>query len=240
MNTTLTRPLASVRALSGLGIAADRHAGAHSPRQVLIAGDEAYQRFGLADGVLGESLRVAGRTDDWRAGELLQVGDEVLLWLTFACEPCGRLDRHRPGLSAVIGRHRGMLARVLRGGTMHPGDRVLPVGSALPADADLFSDDWRARVLAVARAVPPGRWIRYAQLAGMAGVAMTYCRAFPRVLAGLPAEVGERVRTAAQATSGQPWDGAGLFEAKVDVDVDVDPDAALAAAPPQRPGVEKR
>lgn len=217
--------VSAITAITGLGLAGERHAAAHSPRQVLIVGDEAYRRFGLPDGVLGENLRVPGRTDDWRSGELLQVGDEVLLWLTFACEPCGRLDRQRSGLSRTIGRHRGMLARVLRGGTLFPADPVQRIGEAVPLRPDLFSDDWRVRVIGVARAVPPGRWIGYAQLAAMAGVARTYCRAFPRVLVGLPTEVGARVRSAAQALPDAPWDGAGLF--------DIDPAA-------QRPGVEKR
>lgn len=212
-------------AIAGLGLAGERHAAAHSPRQVLIVGDEAYRRFGLPDGVLGENLRVPGRTDDWRSGELLQVGDEVVLWLTFACEPCGRLDRQHNGLSRTIGRHRGMLARVMRGGLLLGNDPVRRIGSALPLHPDLFSDDWRVRVHGVARAVPPGRWIGYAQLAAMAGVASTYCRAFPRVLAGMPTEVGARVRSAAQALPDAPWDGDGLF--------DIDPAT-------QRPGVEKR
>ncbi len=224
MSTVLTRPLADRHALTGVGLSDDRHALAHSPRQVLFTGDEAYRRFGLVDGVLGENLRVAGATDGWRAGDLLQVGDEVVLWLTFACEPCGRLDRQRAGLSRLIGRHRGMLARVWHGGTLRHGDAVRPIGSVMPADADLFSDDWRTRVLGVARAVPPGRWIGYAQLAGMAGVARSYCRAFPKVLAGLPAEAGARIRPASRALPGAPWDGAGLFD----------------AAPPQRPATANR
>jgi hypothetical protein len=225
--TTMTTlaPMTPITAIAGLGLAGSRHAAAQSPRQVLIVGDDAYRRFDLPDGVLGENLRVPGSIADWQAGERVQVGDEVLLWLTFACEPCGRLDRHRSGLSRLIGRHRGMLARVLRGGVMSGADPVLRIGMATPLRPALFDDDWRARVCGVARAVPEGRWIGYAQLATMAGVARTYCRAFPRLLAGLPPEVAARIRSAAQALPDAPWDGAGLF--------DIDPT-------PQRPGVEKR
>ncbi len=222
----MSRPAVVHTAIAGLGLAGERHAQAHSPRQVLLVGDAAYRRLDLPDGALGENLRVPGDIADWRAGDLVQVGDEVVLWLSFACEPCGRLDRLRPGLSRHIGRDRGMLARVLEGGRLSDADAFRRIGSARPLRPDLHDEDWRARVAAVVRAVPPGRWIGYAQLAVMAGVAPSYCRAFPRVLAGLPPDVAGRVRSAAQALPGMPWDGAGLFD--------------LDAATLQRPGVEKR
>lgn len=213
-------------AIAGIGLAGEPHAHALSPRQVLIVGDEAYRRFDLPDGALGENLRVPGSTVDWRSGERLRIGAEVELWLTFACEPCGHLDRRHSGLSSRIGRHRGMLARVLRGGVFGRADPVMHLGDAvLPQPAALYDDDWRTRVRTVACAVPAGRWIGYAQLAVMAGVASTYCRAFPRVLASLPPEVRARIRPVAQALPEPAWDGAGLYD---------------RTAPAQRPGVEKR
>jgi O6-methylguanine-DNA--protein-cysteine methyltransferase len=101
-----------------------------------------------------------------------------------------------------------MLARVLRGGTLAAGDKVLLASVSLPA----ISDDWQARVLSVASAVPAGQYIVYRQLAEMAGVANAYCRAFPKVLSRLPIEVSSRVVGAANALPGPRWNGAELFD----------------------------
>jgi hypothetical protein len=131
----------------------------------------------------------------------------VLLRLMFQCEPCGTLDRFQPGLSGRIGNRRGILARVLAGGAIQPGDRIVDVGRPLPA----WPDDWRARVAQVLQAVPDGMVLSYAQLALLAGVQSTYCRAFPRLLAKLgPEFVGKALP--AQAVLGRRcWDGVGLF-----------------------------
>ncbi len=100
-----------------------------------------------------------------------------------------------------------MLARVLRGGSFGVGDEVSLVRSSLPA----MSDDWQARVLGVACAVPAGQYIAYRQLAELAGVANAYCRAFPKVLARLPVDISSRVVSAATSLPGPRWSGTELF-----------------------------
>jgi hypothetical protein len=141
------------------------------------------------------------------SGTVLQIGPDVLVRLMFQCEACGHLDAWQPRLAARIGLRRGMLARVLHGGVIHPGDRIRDMGRLLPA----WSDDWRARVMQVLDAVPDGAVVTYKRLAHLAGVASTYCRAFPR----LAAKLGPAY--AAKAVSGQSelphlrWDGSGLF-----------------------------
>ncbi len=100
-----------------------------------------------------------------------------------------------------------MLARVLRGGTFSMGDSVSLARASLPA----MSDEWQARVLGVARAVPAGHYILYRQLAEMAGVANAYCRAFPRLLSKLPADVSSRIVGVANALPGPRWSGVELF-----------------------------
>lgn len=194
--------------MANYGILGDRHACPHSPRQLLIAGDATYDTFGLPEATLRENLRVDFSTTDLRSGDLLRIGSEVVLWLTFHCEPCSLLERRHPGTVKTIGKHRGMLARVLRGGSFGVGDEVLLARASLPA----ISDDWQARVLSVACAVPAGHYIVYRQLAEMAGVANAYCRAFPKVLSRLPVEVSSRVVGAANALPGPQWNGAELFD----------------------------
>lgn len=202
------RRLTRVDTMANYGIVGDRHASPHSPRQLLIAGDAAYDRFGLQEATLRENLRVDFSTTDLRSGNLLRIGSDVVLWLTFHCEPCSLLERRHPGTVKTIGKHRGMLARVLRGGSFGVGDEVTLARASLPA----ISDDWQARVISVASAVPAGYYIVYRQLAEMAGVANTYCRAFPKVLSKLPVEVSSRVVGAANALPGPLWDGAELFD----------------------------
>lgn len=208
------RRLARIDAMTNYGIVGDRHACMHSPRQLLIAADTAYELFGLPEATLRENLRINYPTTELRSGDVLRVGSEVVLWLTFHCEPCSLLERRSAGIVKMIGKHRGMLARVLRGGSFSVGDEVSLARASLPA----MSDDWQARVLGVACAVPSGQYIVYRQLAEMAGVANAYCRAFPKVLSKLPAEVSSRVVGAASALPGPRWSGAELFDVRHQVD----------------------
>ena len=174
-------PAAGIDAIAGAGLVGDRHADPLSPRQVLLASASAYADFQLPPHALGENLLVDLDTAALASGTVLRVGETVLLRLMFQCEACGYLDAHKAGVSGRIGRRRGVLARVLAGGAIRPGDRIFDLGSMLSA----WDDDWRARVAQVLQAVPDGRVLTYRQLALLAGVQPTYCRAFPRLLARL-------------------------------------------------------
>ncbi len=213
------RAVDTVAADAGVGLAGDRHADALSPRQVLLAGAPAYARHGLAPHTLRENLLLDIGTSHFVSGTLLRVGAQAVLWLTFGCEACGYLDARRPGIAAAIGRERGMLARVLRGGAIRVGDPVVrlpdrgaaPLAASLPGRLPAWSDDWRERVAAVLARVPPGMVVEYGQLARLAGVQPVYCRAFPRLARSLG------FGHAAVAARGQPgmprWQGHGLFDA---------------------------
>lgn len=206
------RSVAEVQALGGYGLAGDRHASSLSPRQLLVAGTDAYQRWGLAEGSLRENIRVDFSTSELASGDLLRMGSEVVIAITFLCEPCRLLERRCSGTLASIGRDRGMLARVLRGGTIRRGAGV----SLCRAKGPAFSDQWQERVQHVACAVPEGSWISYRQLAEMAGVQTAYCRAFPKVLSQLPERMAARVRSQRDAPGVAPWSGAGFFDMGMD------------------------
>ncbi|MBH1963242.1 MAG: hypothetical protein I8H77_02840 [Comamonadaceae bacterium] len=197
-----------VDTVTSYGIVGDRHASLHSPRQLLFAGNAGYEQFGLPEATLRENVRIDFSTAELHSGDILRLGSEVVLWLTFHCEPCHLLERRHPGTVKLIGRNRGMLARVLRGGAFGVNDKVLLSRAYLPA----MSDDWQLRVLGVASAVPAGQYIYYRQLAEMAGVATAYCRAFPKVLSRLPTEVSSRIVSAASSLPGPRWNGAELFD----------------------------
>ena len=202
------RPVSTAQAIANFGLAGDCHASPRSPRQLLLAGRPAYERWGLPSASLRENLLLDFSTAQLASGDLVRIGGEVILWITFVCEPCNRLERRCPGTLKTIGADRGMLARVLRGGELRQGDEV----AVCRAKAPMFSDDWRERVLQVARAVPEGSWISHRQLAEMAGVDTAYCRAFPRVLSRLPAAVAGRVGSDAGKTGALAWSGAGFFD----------------------------
>jgi hypothetical protein len=130
-----------VVALGGAGLAGDVHADPLSPRQLLLAGSPAYQSLDLPAHALRENLLLNLDTARLRSGHVLQVGCNVRLRLMFQCEACGRLDLQHPSLARALGARRGMLARVVTGGEMLPGDLVRDLGPQMPP----WSDDWRAR-----------------------------------------------------------------------------------------------
>lgn len=197
-----------VQAISNYGLVGDKHASPYSPRQLLLAGMDAYRQFDLPPAALRENLLVDSSVENLRSGDLLWIGDGVVLWMTFHCEPCNLLERRCPGTVKSIGRQRGILARILHGGEIREGDGVRILRSSIP----ILSDDWRSRVLKVVQAIPAQRYITYRQLAELAGVATAYCRAFPRLLSQLPTDMASRVRSGAASTAGRKWDGAELFD----------------------------
>jgi hypothetical protein len=195
-------------AVAQRGLLGDAHADRLSPRQLLLASKSAYRDFALAPHALRENLLVDFETSELVSGSVLQVGSEVLLRMMFQCEACGNLDAFRPGLSRDIDTRRGMLARVIAGGTLRPGDRVVDLGPLLPA----WPDDWHARVAMVLDAVPPGAVIEYRDLARLAGVQSTYCRAFPRLICSLGPEYADKAVSMHAPVTAPRWKGEGLFD----------------------------
>lgn len=118
-------PVAQLQCVEGLGIAGDANAGAGSPRQVLLVSAEAAAGLGLAAGALWENVTTTGLdVDRLEPGTRLQIGPSAQVVLTEVCEPC-RVIRRATGvpLRRLVGR-RGVLGRVVAGGTVTPGDSV--------------------------------------------------------------------------------------------------------------------
>jgi alkylated DNA nucleotide flippase Atl1 len=180
----------SLDAIAGIGLSSDSHADALSPRQVLLAGSDAYDELGLPPQTLRENLLVDFATARLPSNAILSVGDDVLLRTTFQCEPCGRLEGHHPGVLKRIGARRGMLARVARGGRIRVGDTV----RCRLSGAEPLADAWQERILQVLARVPRGRQVEYRHLAKLAGVPKVYCRVFPKVLASASADVAARAQ----------------------------------------------
>lgn len=199
-------PVDAMRLVDG-GAEGDRHLDPLSPRQLLLASRASYAALGLAPRALRENLLLDDDIDHLPSGTVLRIGAAASVHLMFACEACGRLDLHGERLAARVGARRGVLARVIEGGVIHPGDPVRDLGRHLPA----WSDDWRHRIAQVLDAVPDGAVLDYAQLARLAGIQSTYCRAFPRLLRTLGPAYAEKAIAARAAGARPRWTGAGLF-----------------------------
>lgn len=197
----------SATAVAGLGLQDDRHADPRSPRQLLLAGGSAYEALGLPPHALRENLLLDLDTADLVSGMLLRVGLDVILRLTFQCEACGALMARVGASSRSLRQRRGMLARVESGGEIRIGDPV----TILDARSRFLPDDWHERIAMVLDAVPPGMVISYADLARVAGVQASYCRAFPRVLPKLGPDRAARAVPARSSDPAPRWDGAGFF-----------------------------
>jgi MOSC domain-containing protein YiiM len=150
----------AIRLLAGLGVEGDAHAGetvkhrsrvARDPtqpnlRQVHLIHAELHDElraagFHVSAGEMGENVTTRGV--DLLAlptGTRLRLGAEALVEVTGLRNPCSQLDRFEPGLTAaVLGRDAdgslvrkaGIMAVVLAGGEVRPGDAIsveLPPG----------------------------------------------------------------------------------------------------------------
>lgn len=201
----------AVEAVADVGLAGDRHASRASPRQVLIASSRTYQRLDLPPLALRQNVLVDCDLGHLISGTRLRFRSGVEMVVTFACEPCGRLEGQQKSLLARIDTERGALARVTAGGVLRAGDVMQCAGSTA---GPLWSNNWRERVRQVLELVPNGRWLTYSRLAELAGVSSGYCRAFPRLISSFGQEV-QPLADAAKAVSwrGPPWDGEGMHAA---------------------------
>src|ERR1700682_5874448 len=111
--------------VTDLGIEGDKHASAASKRQVLLADKEALDVVGVLPGTIKENVTVEG-VDVMRlpAGTRMRLGRSAVLEITAVCEPCFRMDEIREGLRAELEGRRGMVSRVVQGGTVNVGDPI--------------------------------------------------------------------------------------------------------------------
>jgi len=113
-----------VPAIAQEGFAGCSHSRPGGRRQVLLIDVETLQEFGLAPGMVRENLTTVGLPlREIRPGQTLRVG-AALLQMTLECEPCFRMDEIREGLQAELQGRRGILCRVIEGGTIHAGDSI--------------------------------------------------------------------------------------------------------------------
>ena len=111
-------------AVEGHGLEGCAHARPRTKRQVLFASADHLEAVGVDPGAIRENFTVAGAdVHRWPVGQRFEVGDAAFE-ITMECEPCERMDQLRPGLREELEGRRGMLARVVRTGTVSVGDEI--------------------------------------------------------------------------------------------------------------------
>ena len=93
-------------------------------RQVLLMDRETLEAMELTPGILRENITTVGlNVNSLLVGQQLRIGD-AHLEVAMVCTPCNQMERIRPGLRKELWGRRGMLCRVLQGGTIRNGDSI--------------------------------------------------------------------------------------------------------------------
>jgi len=118
------RETSAVRAVANSGLEGCAHARPGGKRQVLLMDRETLDALGLAPGILRENITTEGLpVNELDPSEKLRIG-KTLLEVTMACTPCAQMEKIRGGLRQELRGRRGVLCRVLRGGTLRQGDTI--------------------------------------------------------------------------------------------------------------------
>jgi len=157
-------PTEGIRLLAGLGVEGDAHLGVtvqhrsriakfgHLPnlRQVHLIHAELLEElrdagFHVSPGDMGENVTTSGMDLlGLPTGTRLRLGDEAVIEVTGLRNPCRQLDNFQPGLMQAtldrdadgnLIRKAGIMAIVLTGGEVRPGDTIaveFPAGSREP------------------------------------------------------------------------------------------------------------
>jgi MOSC domain-containing protein YiiM len=116
--------LSEVRAVGDKGFEGCAHGRHGSKRQVLLVDRETLEAMDLQPGIIRENITTDGlNVNSLQVGQLLRVG-EARLEVSAVCTPCDPMEAIRPGLRKELWGRRGMLCRVLDGGTIRRGDPI--------------------------------------------------------------------------------------------------------------------
>jgi MOSC domain-containing protein YiiM len=118
------REFDEVLAIENKGFQNCVHGRPGSSRQVLLMDLETLQEFGIPAGRARENITTRGvRLEALPQGQKLRVGD-ALLEVTKPCTPCHHMEEIRPGLKSELRGRRGLLCRVVEGGTIRRDDHI--------------------------------------------------------------------------------------------------------------------
>ena len=93
-------------------------------RNVLFVALEDLEALDVPPGAVKENFTVHGAdVMRWPIGQRLEIGDAEFE-ISMVCDPCENMEKIRPGLQAELEGRRGMLARVIRTGSVSVGDEI--------------------------------------------------------------------------------------------------------------------
>jgi MOSC domain-containing protein YiiM len=122
---TPSDPVQEATVISGLGLEGDRSAYEGNLRQVLFVDKEILDGAGLEPGQVKENITVTGmNVAGVKPGQIFTIGDSITLEAVGDCEACSKMDAIRLGLMDQLQGKRGMLAKVINGGSIKVGDSV--------------------------------------------------------------------------------------------------------------------
>ena len=116
--------LSEVQAVTDSGFEGCTHARPGGNRQVLLVDRETLDAMDLQPGIMRENITTEGmNVNGLPLGQRLRIGD-VQLEVSAVCTPCDLMEKIRRGLGKEIYGRRGMLCRVIAGGTIRFGDTI--------------------------------------------------------------------------------------------------------------------
>jgi MOSC domain-containing protein YiiM len=116
--------LPETQAVRDAGIEGCAHARPGGKRQILLVDRETLDAVSLRPGVIRENITTEGlNVNSLVPGQQLRVG-EARLEVSAVCTPCDQLEKVQPGLRKELRGRRGMLCRVVEGGTIRRGDPI--------------------------------------------------------------------------------------------------------------------
>lgn len=117
-------PLLAANILENRGMEGCAHARPNGVRQILLVDLETLNAMDLQPGAIRENITTEGlNVNGLPLGQRLKVG-QALLEVSAVCTPCDQLEKVRPGLRRELYGRRGMLCRVIEGGTVALGDSI--------------------------------------------------------------------------------------------------------------------
>ena len=91
---------------------------------MLLVAIETLRALQLAPGIIRENITTEGpEVNALAVGQRLRIG-EAEFEVSTVCKPCELMEDDRPGLMAELLGRRGMVCRVLRGGTVTQGEQI--------------------------------------------------------------------------------------------------------------------
>ena len=173
------QPAHSATLTAGLGLEGDSNAHRLSPRQILVTLASELEALSIAPGALRENLVVAVDEDDEAAahfvpGSAITGAGGIEIRLTMYCEPCKQIAPLVGNLAAVLER-RGILGVIAGGGQLSVGEALTITPKRYPA----LPESPYQRFLDFVATIPPGRVVRYRDVALAIGVDNSFMRAIP-------------------------------------------------------------